>query len=54
MGFLLSRRWIGFACVVAVLAYLALQLGEWQFGRLEDRTRTVELPVRDISTFSAF
>ncbi len=36
-GFLLSRRWLGFAVVVALLASLAWWLGEWQFGRLEDR-----------------
>jgi cytochrome oxidase assembly protein ShyY1 len=36
-GFLISRRWVVFALVVAVLAYLAWWLGEWQFGRLEDR-----------------
>lgn len=36
-GFLLSRRWLLFAVVVAVLAYAAWWLGEWQFHRLEDR-----------------
>jgi cytochrome oxidase assembly protein ShyY1 len=36
-GFLLSRRWIVFALVVAALAYAAWWLGEWQFRRLEDR-----------------
>ena len=36
-GFLLSRRWVLFALVVAVLAYAAWWLGEWQFGRLDDR-----------------
>jgi cytochrome oxidase assembly protein ShyY1 len=36
-GFLLSRRWALFAVVVALLAYAAWWLGEWQFGRLEDR-----------------
>lgn len=35
--FLLSRRWVLFAVVVAVLAYGAWWLGEWQFSRLEDR-----------------
>ncbi|HYH34210.1 MAG TPA: SURF1 family protein [Nocardioides sp.] len=35
--FLLSRRWVAFALVVALLAWLAWWLGEWQFGRLEDR-----------------
>ncbi len=35
--FLVSRRWVSFALVVAVLASLAWWLGEWQFGRLDDR-----------------
>ncbi len=37
LSFLISRRWITFAIVVALLAYLAWWLGEWQFHRLEDR-----------------
>jgi len=36
-AFLLSRRWIGFAVVVAVLAAGTWWLGEWQFGRLDER-----------------
>ena len=36
-GFLVSRRSIGFAVVVALLAWGAWWLGEWQFSRLEDR-----------------
>jgi cytochrome oxidase assembly protein ShyY1 len=36
-AFLISRRWIGFALIVALLAYLAWWLGEWQFRRLDDR-----------------
>ena len=36
-GFLLSRRWVGFAVVVLVLAWGAWWLGEWQFDRLEER-----------------
>lgn len=35
--FLLSRRWVSFALVVAVLCSAAWWLGEWQFGRLADR-----------------
>jgi cytochrome oxidase assembly protein ShyY1 len=35
--FLLSRRWVLFAVAVALLAWLATQLGQWQFHRLEDR-----------------
>lgn len=37
MRFLLSRRWLAFAVVVALLAYLAYLLGVWQFHRLDDR-----------------
>ena len=37
LGFLLSRRWILFALVVALLAYAAWLLGEWQFHRLDER-----------------
>lgn len=36
-SFLLSRRWVGFALVVVLLATLAWWLGGWQFGRLEQR-----------------
>jgi len=36
-GFLVSRRWVLFAVVVALLAYASWLLGEWQFHRLEDR-----------------
>jgi cytochrome oxidase assembly protein ShyY1 len=37
LSFLVSRRWILFAIIVALLAYFAWWLGEWQFHRLEDR-----------------
>lgn len=37
LAFLLSRRWIGFAVVVVLLAYLAWWLGGWQFDRLDER-----------------
>ena len=37
LRFLLGRRWVVLAVVVALLAYAAWWLGEWQFGRLEDR-----------------
>ncbi|MGI9084003.1 MAG: SURF1 family cytochrome oxidase biogenesis protein [Aeromicrobium sp.] len=38
LGFLLSRRWIGFALFVLVLAGVCARLGFWQFERLEDRS----------------
>jgi cytochrome oxidase assembly protein ShyY1 len=37
LRFLASRRWVLFALVVVALASLAWVLGQWQFGRLEDR-----------------
>lgn len=37
LSFLLSRRWILFFVAVVVLTWLAVQLGEWQFNRLDDR-----------------
>ncbi|MFC6285166.1 SURF1 family protein [Nocardioides sp. GCM10027113] len=37
LRFLLSRRWVLFALVVGLLAYLAWVLGQWQFDRLEER-----------------
>lgn len=37
MRFLLTRRWVLFAVVVVVLAWVATQLGQWQFHRLDDR-----------------
>jgi cytochrome oxidase assembly protein ShyY1 len=37
VGFLLSRRWVLFAITVALLAWGASQLGQWQFHRLHER-----------------
>ena len=37
LSFLASRRWVLFAIVVVLLAWLAWVLGQWQFHRLEDR-----------------
>ncbi len=35
--FLLSRRWVLFALAIVVVGYGTWWLGEWQFGRLDDR-----------------
>ncbi|WP_139983235.1 SURF1 family protein [Nocardioides litoris] len=35
--FLLSRRWVTFGVVVVLLSAFAWWLGEWQFGRLDER-----------------
>jgi cytochrome oxidase assembly protein ShyY1 len=37
LGFLLSRRWIGFAIFVVVLAAVCFRLGLWQIHRLDHR-----------------
>ena len=37
LGFLLSRRWIGFAVFVVVLAAICVRLGFWQIHRLDHR-----------------
>lgn len=37
MRFILSRRWFLFAVAVALAAWGAVLLGQWQFHRLEDR-----------------
>ena len=40
MWFLFSRRWVLFALAVAVAAWGAVQLGDWQFRRLHERHHT--------------
>lgn len=37
MRFLFTRRWVLFGLTVAALAWLATELGQWQFGRLDER-----------------
>ncbi|MFC6152520.1 SURF1 family protein [Nocardioides yefusunii] len=37
LKFLLSKRWALFLVAVVLLTWLAVWLGQWQFGRLEDR-----------------
>jgi len=46
--FLLSRRWVLFATVVALLAFGAYRLGEWQFHRLDDREERNETTSRNL------
>lgn len=41
--FLLSRRWIGFALFVAILATVCIRLGFWQYHRLEARLASNEI-----------
>lgn len=48
-GFLITRRWVIFAVVVAALASLAWWLGEWQFHRLEDRKDRNAIVERNLS-----
>jgi cytochrome oxidase assembly protein ShyY1 len=46
--FLISRRWVLFALAVAGLAWLATQLGQWQFDRLDNRREENELVSRNL------
>lgn len=48
--FLLSRRWIGFALFVVVLAGICLRLGQWQFDRLDERRDENRLIAAHLST----
>ncbi|WP_051485369.1 SURF1 family cytochrome oxidase biogenesis protein [Nocardioides sp. J54] len=41
--FLLSRRWVLFFLAIILLGYGTWWLGEWQFGRLEDRRERNEV-----------
>ncbi len=38
LRFLISARWIGFAVFVIVLSAVCIVLGNWQFGKLDDRS----------------
>jgi len=49
VGFLLSRRWLLFAVVVALLAWLAVQLGQWQFHRLDERKHTNQVTATNLA-----
>jgi cytochrome oxidase assembly protein ShyY1 len=46
--FLISRRWVGFALVVAALAWGASLLGQWQFHRLDERRADNSLVQRNL------
>lgn len=41
--FLLSRRWVGLALFVAILATVCIRLGFWQYHRLEERLASNEI-----------
>ncbi len=49
MGFLLSRRWVLFALAVALGAWGAARLGEWQFHRLHERQHSNEVIGRNLT-----
>ncbi len=49
MGFLLTRRWLLFALTVGILAYGCWWLGEWQFGRLDQRRAQNVVVERNLS-----
>ncbi len=53
LRFLVSRRWMLFAITVAVLAWAAWLLGEWQFHRLEDRKELNAIVARNTSAPAA-
>ena len=53
LRFLVSRRWILFAITVALLAWAAWLLGEWQFHRLEDRKERNAIVARNTSAPAA-
>ncbi|WP_110183372.1 SURF1 family protein [Nocardioides solisilvae] len=46
-GFLASRRWAFFLLAVVLLTWLAWQLGQWQFHRLDDRRERNEIIQRN-------
>ena len=46
--FLFTRRWVLFALTVAALAWLATELGQWQFHRLDDRRAENSLVKRNL------
>ena len=53
LRFLFTRRWVLFAITVALLAWAAWLLGEWQFHRLEDRKELNAIVARNTSAPAA-
>jgi cytochrome oxidase assembly protein ShyY1 len=53
LRFLFSRRWVLFAITVALLAWAAWLLGEWQFHRLADRKELNAIVARNTSAPAA-
>jgi cytochrome oxidase assembly protein ShyY1 len=53
LRFLVSRRWVLFAITVALLAYAAWLLGEWQFHRLADRKASNAIVARNTAAPAA-
>ena len=49
MRFLFSRRWVLFAVAVALMAFGAVRLGEWQFDRLHQREQRNEWTERNLA-----
>ncbi len=49
LRFLVSRRWVLFAITVALLAWAAWLLGEWQFHRLAERKELNAIVARNTS-----
>ncbi len=50
LRFLASRRWVLLALVVMLLSYFSWWLGEWQFGRLDDRRTSNAIVERNEGT----
>jgi cytochrome oxidase assembly protein ShyY1 len=49
LSFLLSRRWIGFALAVLVLAAICTRMGFWQLQKLDDRLASNEVVQRHLA-----
>lgn len=50
MKFLFSRRWVLFALAVAAAAWLATELGQWQFDRLDERRQDNEIVAENLDS----